>query len=438
VVLNLVLAAAMNALPDSVLYTPEGKPAHTDDMLKVIASYYVGPTFAKFSSVIFGLLLLSAVNTALADLVSIQFMLSRDKELPHVFGGLNRFGMPVLPLLIASLVPAVVVLIFPDVTALSGLYAIGVVGAIGINLGTTSTNPALDLRKSERALMLVLTVVMVAIEATISYIKPEARGFALIVLVAGLAARLGTIASNPAVPLSRSLRGTYLAVSIGAIVAQTVVTVLLGHSPLAFGLSCVVAFGVGFVSYQTQGYRERLIAIEAAPVPATAPKRPPMMQPGTYKPKERIMVPTTGNPRLIEFALKECQTRQAELAVLFVRHLAVMPMGPAAFPKLDEDEQALALFDLLRTRAREAGVPLRLLYGVARDIPDAILDMAVTHGADLLILGTTRRGTLWRAMKGDVIQTIAEQLPGSIDLLIHAGAADREEESRTPPAAAHV
>ena len=79
-------------------------------------------------------------------------------------------------------------------------------------------------------------------------------------------------------------------------------------------------------------------------------------------------------------------------------------------PTLDEDEQALELFDRLRVQAKEAGVPLRLLYGVARDIPDAILDMAVTHGADLLLLGTTRRGTLWKAMKGDVIQAVAEQL----------------------------
>ena len=33
-------------------------------------------------------------------------------------------------------------------------------------------------------------------------------------------------------------------------------TVLLGHAWLAFGLSCLVAFGVGYASYQTQGYRE--------------------------------------------------------------------------------------------------------------------------------------------------------------------------------------
>ena len=69
-------------------------------------------------------------------------MLSRDKELPHAFSGLNRFGMPVLPLVVGAVIPAVVVLLFPDVEKLAGLYAIGVVGAISINLGTTSTNRA--------------------------------------------------------------------------------------------------------------------------------------------------------------------------------------------------------------------------------------------------------------------------------------------------------
>ncbi len=132
------------------------------------------------------------------------------------------------------------------------------------------------------------------------------------------------------------------------------------------------------------------------------------------------MVATTGNSRLIEFALKECLTRRAELDILFVRHLVVMPMGPTAAPTLAEDEQALSLFELLREQAKAAGVPLRLLYGVARDIPEAILDMAMTHGADLLLLGTTRRGSLWKAMKGDVIQAVAEQLPETVALLIHA------------------
>lgn len=419
VILNLILAAAMNTLPDSILLTPEGKSAHTDDMLRVIASVYIGDTFAKVSSVVFGLLLLSAVNTALADLVSIQFMLSRDKELPHAFSGLNRFGMPVLPLLIAAVVPAVVVLIFPNVTALSGLYAIGVVGAIAINLGTTSTNRELLLKVPERVLMLVLTVVMIAIEATICVVKPEARGFALIVLAAGLAGRLATIASNKAVPMPNWERRVYLSAAVAAIVAEVATVMTLGHSWLGFAISSLIAAGIGYASYRTQGYRSALFAAEI-PSPAVAPKRPLMIQPGAYTPKERIMVATQGNPRLIDFALKECKNRQAELNILFVRHLAVTPMGAISVMRLDEDTQALELFERLRDQSREAGIPLRLLYGVARDIPDAILDMAVTHGADLLLLGTTRRGALWKAMKGDVIQAVAEQLPENVGLLIHA------------------
>jgi nucleotide-binding universal stress UspA family protein len=440
VVLNLILAAAMNMLPDSILFETDaaGNFVHTGDMLKVIASYYVGPAFAAVSSVVFAALLLSATNTAIGALVSVQFMLARDKELPQALVGLNRYGMPTIPLIVAALIPAVVLLIFPEVEELADLYAIGVVGAIAINLASISTNPALSIRRGERALMLVLTVILIAIEVTICVVKPHARSFALIVLVAGLAGRVGTVVSNPAVPIPRRTRNTYLAFAAAAFLVELGLAVFLGDSSrvlvryevpglgshvlavadLTFFLMAAVAVGTGYASYQTQAYREALLA--AAVPPATAPKRALMMQPGAYTPKERIMVATQGNPRLLDFAIKECVNRHAELAVLFIRHLAVTPMGPADPPKLHEDEQALTLFDQLRTRAKEAGVPLRLLYGVARDIPDAILDMALTHGADLLLLGTTRRGTLWRAMKGDVIQAVAEQLPESVGLLIHA------------------
>jgi amino acid transporter len=422
VILNLILAAAMNTLPDSVLYEKNASGeglAHTGDMLKVIAATYVGPAFAAVSAVVFAALLLSAVNTALADLVSIQFMLSRDKELPHAFAGLNRFGMPVLPLVVGTVIPAIVVLIFPNVEALAGLYAIGVVGAISINLGTTSTNMTLPLRRGERVFMFVLTLIMLAIGITICIEKPAARSFALVVLVMGLTGRLLTIVSNPALPIPRRGRMLYWTAAIASMVAVLGVTLIMGDTARAFAVTLVAAIPIGIGSVKAQRYQQMLVDVAAAPAP-TAPKRPLMIQPGAYTPKERIMVPTQGNPKLLDFAMKECVNRQAELDILFVRHLAVTPMGPIAPPKLDEDVHALELFERLRVQAKEAGVPLRLLYGVARDIPDAILDMAVTHGADMLLLGTTRRGTLWKAMKGDVIQAVAEQLPETIALLIHA------------------
>jgi amino acid transporter/nucleotide-binding universal stress UspA family protein len=434
VILNLVLALAMTALPDSILgeTAPDGKLAHTGDMLKVIAAHYVAPTFAALASFVFAALLLSAVNTALADLVSIQFMLSRDKELPQALSGLNRFGMPVIPLVVGSVIPAVVVLIFSDLDKLAALYAIGVVGAISINLGTTSTNRDLPLKRWERIFMIALTVIMLAIGLTICLEKPAARSFALIVLVTGLAGRLITIVVNPVVPLRRAARVGYIALGIVAVAAELGIALVMGDDRIAFSPSAVIACIIGYASFETQKYRQFLLG-ERKPtaVPgepghedgehdATAPSKPKMILKGEYTPKERIMVATTGNPRLIDFAMKECKNRQAELDILFIRHLAVTPMGPTPPPTLAEDSDALSLFDRLRNQAHDAGVPLRLLYGVARDVPEAILDMAVTHGADLLLLGTTRRGTLWKAMKGDVIQAVAEQLPERIGLLIHA------------------
>ena len=435
VVLNLILALAMTGLPDSILNEqvigPDGGPvinefgkpelAHTGDMLKQIAIHYVGPGFAAVASIVFAALLLSAVNTAVQAFVSIQFMLSRDKELPRALSRLNRFGMPKLPLVVATIIPAAVVLLFPEVEKLAGLYAIGVVGAISINLGTTSTNRALPLRRGERIFMFALTLVMVAIGLTIVAEKPAARSFATIVLVAGLAGRLATIATNKTLAMARRDRIGYLAFAGAAVLGELAIAVFYGDHWKSFIPSGAIALLVGWVSYATQKYRVEILEAkpESHPTEPAVP-RPKMILPGTYTPKERVMVATTGNPRLIEFALKECRNRQAELDILFIRHLAVTPMGPTAAPNLAEDHQALELFDRLRLQATEAGVPLRLLYGVARDIPEAILDMAMTHGADMLLLGITRRGTLWKAMKGDIIQAVAEQLPESVGLLIHA------------------
>ena len=442
VLLNLILAAAMNALPDAITMekNPDGTFVHTGDMLKVIAAYYVHPTFAAVSAIVFAALLLSAVNTALGALVSVQFMLSRDKELPSALGKLNRAGVPRIPLFVSSIVPAVVLVAFPNVEKLADLYAVGVVGAIAINLGSISTNGKLSLRGWERGLMLTLTVILIVIELTIGLVKPHARSFALLVLVVGLAGRLATIVTNKATAIPRSTRNRYLwlaGLATTAILALSLVgdshVVLFRYdvpsfkqwvwrlSDLAFWMSAALALGIGYASKRTEVYRQALLAADAAHHTAPMePARPKMLLPGSYEPKYRIMVPTQGNPRLIDFALQECLVRHAEMQILFIRLLAVTPMGPTTIPTLEEDWDAQALFDRVRAKTHEAGVPLRLLYGVASDVPDAILDMTLTHGADMLMLGTTRRGALWKVMKGDVIQAVAEQLPEQVSLLIHA------------------
>jgi len=138
------------------------------------------------------------------------------------------------------------------------------------------------------------------------------------------------------------------------------------------------------------------------------------------KPATRILVAIRGGSKLLRFAIEEARNRHAELFLLFVRQLAVIPMGSVTTPDAADDEEAQTLFDEARQVAAQAAVPLRLLYAVSNEVADTILEMAVTYGVDLLILGAPQRGRLWRLMKGDVIQEVAQYLPERITLLIHA------------------
>ncbi|MEO8951851.1 MAG: APC family permease [Chthoniobacterales bacterium] len=94
-----------------------------------------GHVFGVVVSIVFALLLLSATNTAIVDLVTIQFLMARDRELPSVFQKLNRWGVPSAGLLLATSVPIALTLAVRDMAGLADLYAVGVVGAIATNLG---------------------------------------------------------------------------------------------------------------------------------------------------------------------------------------------------------------------------------------------------------------------------------------------------------------
>lgn len=376
VILNLVLTVAMLAVPAEVLGDGDASLAHLahrDDMLRVMAEYYIGPGFAAVASIVFALLLLSAANTSITDLVSIQFMMSRDRELPPLFGALNAWGMPVAPLVLATAVPAMLVLAVPDVARLADLYAIGVVGAVAINLGTCSTNFCVALRPFERGYMMLLATFMTVVWLTIAYEKPHALLFAMSIMGAGLAARF--------------------VVHHRAEVWQW----MLAPVPLPLG--------------------GEVTPVESPIVTLPPSRKPAVAAAATTK---RILVATPGNLKVFRFALDEARTRGAELLVLFVRHIAVPTLGPAQAADIRSDPEAEALFAQVEKEAGAAGVKHYSLYSIAYDVSEAILEQAVTHGIDILILGASQRGAMWHAMKGDVIQQVAEYLPEPINLLIHA------------------
>ena len=268
-----------------------------------------------------------------------------------------------MPLVIGVVIPTVTVLFAQDVGYLADLYAIGVVGAVALNLTTSSLSFDLQIRTWERVGMSLLAVLMAAIWLTIAWEKPHALLFAGTIVLIGLSARWTT--------QHRELLGKALQ-DAGELIAGTE---------------------------------------EAAPVTVI---------PGAYVPTGKFLVATRGAPKLIKFALEQAQKHQAELMVLYARQVAVPLLGTAAQGKLGDDAEAQQMFANIRDQAKTLGVPIRELYAVTSDIADTILDFAATFAVDRVILGATQRGTLWRTMKGDIIQGVAQHLPERTTLLICA------------------
>src|SRR3984957_1667109 len=192
-VFTALLGLAMHALPNLVINKDDvdaaaapGMPESSgvrDYMLRYMAQVFVGQSFgavvghfaAVVVSFVFGVLLLSAVNTAIVDLIAISFLMSRDGELPQGFQKLNKFGVPSLGIIVATVIPAILVVTVKDVAGLADLYAVGVVGAIATNLGASSTDKKLDLELWERTLMFCTFLIMAAIEISLFVDKPNAR-----------------------------------------------------------------------------------------------------------------------------------------------------------------------------------------------------------------------------------------------------------------------
>src|SRR5437899_5586684 len=116
----------------------------SEDMLRFIGEQFatatfspaVGQVFGWIVGIVFFFLLLSAANTAIVAILGLLYMMAREREMPRQFKRLNTPVLPTWPLAIATGLAVFVLLFAASFTALAGLYAIGVVGAITVNVGS--------------------------------------------------------------------------------------------------------------------------------------------------------------------------------------------------------------------------------------------------------------------------------------------------------------
>ncbi len=329
-------------------------------MAQVFGSVSLGPAFGHIFgivvSIVFGLLLFSAVNTAIVDLISIQFLMARDRELPKIFQALNKWGVPNAATLLATIVPMVLVIAVKDMSGLADLYAVGVVGAIATNLGATATDRKLFIKGWERALMFATFIVMAAIELSLLIEKPNARYFAITILVIGLI-----------------LRGLVL---------------------------------------------ERRMKKEAKPVPsAVAAVSDRRTDSPTPLGGEAILCAIRGTGRTLDFALREARRTGSRLYLLFVREQAFMTEQDVR-RKWEEDGEASRIFNEAKLKAGDQ--PPFFAYAVSPSASETIVDLAATLGASRLILGAPQRNALINLLRGNVIREVSSSLPEEIDLLVYA------------------
>jgi amino acid transporter/nucleotide-binding universal stress UspA family protein len=369
-VFTALLGLAMHALSGLQIVNGDvnapGAEGVRDYMLRYMGQVFVGGAlgpalghaFGFVVSIVFAMLLLSAVNTAIVDLIMIQFLMSRDREVPAIFHRLNKWGVPSAGMVLATLVPMSLVLLVKDMAGLADLYAVGVVGAIATNLGATATDRKLSIKSWERTLMFTTFVVMAAIEMSLLIDKPNARYFAVTILAVGLI-----------------LRGLVM---------------------------------------------ERRMKKEAAPGTVAlevAAANSAVLTPQNVMTAESILCAIRGTGRTLDFALREARETGRRLYLLFVREQRFMTEQDAR-RKWQEDPEASIVFREAKQKAPDD--PPLFCYAVSPSAAETIVDVAATVGASRVILGAPQRNALINLLRGNVIREVSHSLPEDIDLLVYA------------------
>jgi amino acid transporter len=191
VMIDVVVGTAL--LSVLAMCLPAEAKTHQNDMLRYMGYVFGGPRLATVVGWVFGLLLISAVNTAITGMIALLYVMAHDGELPEPFLQLNSFGVPWVALITATVIPVLVLDLQDSVESLAALYAIGVVGAISINLGSCALAKNVTLRGYERITMKVTFLLLVAVWITIALSKLHALVFVTLVLAIGLALREVTL-----------------------------------------------------------------------------------------------------------------------------------------------------------------------------------------------------------------------------------------------------
>ncbi|MEZ6165642.1 MAG: universal stress protein [Phycisphaerales bacterium] len=319
----------------------------------------LGMIFGNIAGITFGLLLLSATNTAVMAMVSVFFAMGSDNELPKAFTKLNYSGVPWIGLIASVIIPIIVILVEQDVTMLASLYVLGVTGAITVTVLSSAINKQLELGPKTRIFLWVLGLFLFSISLTIAVTQP----------------------------ISTAFSGTLVALALGVRTVRNKAVIDTGEA----------------LEAPTTGWLKLLRDIEIKINPD----------------KPKIMLAARGRYQS-EYAIDLAKRREATLFAIFVRPIRVMDLRPGQAPRIETDEAAQESLGTTAMLAKEAGVNFVPIYVTSQEVPEEILDHTVTYGCDTLIMGKSRRSVFSRKLEGDVVSEVSRNLPEGITMITRA------------------
>lgn len=319
----------------------------------------LGTAFGTLAGITFGLLLLSATNTAIMAMVSVFFAMAADNELPKVFTRLNYSGVPWVGLVASVIIPALVIMVEQDVTVLASLYVLGVTGAITVTILSSAINRELDLGPKTRLAFWALGLFLLSISLTIAITQPVSTAFS----------------------------GTLVAIALGVRTVRNKAIIDTGDK----------------LEAPKAGWLRMLHEIDIRIDPD----------------KPKIMLAARGRYQS-EYAIDLAKRRDATLFTIFVRPIRVMDLRPGQAPRIETDDAAQEALGTTAMLAKEAGVDFVPIYVTSQDITDEILDHTVTYGCDTLIMGKSRRSVFARKLEGDVVSEVSSALPDGITMITRA------------------
>jgi len=238
---------------------------------------------------------------------------------------------------------------------LASLYAIGVVGAITLNLASCATNFALPLKRWERNLLFISAGILLLIELTIALQKHNALFFVLTVLATGLALRY---------------------------MAKLIVPIPIPAEILAINVLTVSE------------------AKELAPL---------------YKSSALVALKKLNLYLLEEAALR--LKAQGENS-LYLTYVEESPPARDLPTEIEPSVNSLELLGQAQRAMEEKGITAVPVWRLGENPGILIADAARELGVNTVMIGTTKRTAITRLIRGDVLRTLAHKLPKECHLII--------------------